>query len=318
MRHLRFAVLVPLLLTGCAEKPQTLLAPDDLALQMILWNMSPWTEATDAPFVGVNTPVATEGCPFVTRSEHALVFASNRAGGHGALDLYISYWDAAAKQWGTPVNLGPKINTAANEQCPLLSQNGKELIFVSNRPGGAGGLDLWVAHRHDNRSDLEWETAVNLATVNSLVDEFGPGWYEENGRTVLYFNSNRAGGAGGHDLYVSHQTSDGTFAAPVPAAGLNTQFQEQFASLSKDGLEIFFSSDRPGTLGGLDLWHATGERTSDPWGTPANLGPAVNSLAAEGRSAISWDGMTLYFHATRKGSVDLFQTTRTPSSGWRN
>ncbi|HUG28865.1 MAG TPA: hypothetical protein VMK53_11295 [Gemmatimonadales bacterium] len=317
MRHLCSAVLVPLLLTACAEKPQTLVAPDDLAL-MSRSNTSPWTEATDAPFVGVNTTSATEGCPFVTRSEHVLVFASNRVGGQGGLDLYISYWDAAAKQWGTPANLGPEINTAANEQCPLLSQDGKELIFVSNRPGGAGGLDLWVTHRHDNRSDLEWDTAVNLATVNSPAAEFGPGWYEENGRTVLYFNSNRAGGVGGHDLYVSQRTRDGIFAAPTPAAGLNTTFQEQFASLSKDGLEIFFSSDRPGTLGSLDLWHATRERTADPWGTPANLGPAVNSPFAEGRSAISWDGMTLYFHSTRNGSVDLFQTTRTPSSGRGN
>ncbi|MEX1187115.1 MAG: hypothetical protein WEA80_11040 [Gemmatimonadaceae bacterium] len=306
-----------LLVTACAETPQTLVAPDDLALQMIRSNTSPWTEATDAPFVGLNTP-ATEGCPFVTRSEHVLVFASNRAGGEGGLDLYISYWDAAAKQWGTPVNLGSKINTAANEQCPLLSQDGKELILVSNRPGGVGGLDLWVAHRHDNRSDLEWEPAVNLSTVNSSADEFGPGWYEENGRTVLYFNSIRTGGAGGHDLYVSGQTRDGTFAAPVPAAGLNTPSQEQFASLSKDGLEIFFSSDRLGTLGLLDLWHATRERTSDPWRTPVNLGPAVNSSVAEGRSAISWDGMTLYFNSNRNGSVDLFQTTRTPSSGRRN
>jgi len=153
---------------------------------------------------------------------------------------------------------------------------------------------------------------VNLATVNSIADEFGPGWYEENGRTVLYFNSNRTGGAGGHDLYVSLQTSAGTFAAPVPAAGLNTLSQEQFASLSKDGLEIFFSSDRPGTLGGLDLWRATRPRTSDPWGVPVNLGAAVNSSFVEGRSAISWDGMTLYFNSNRNGSVDLFQTTRTP------
>lgn len=312
MRHPCFAVLASLFLAACADKPQTLVAPEDVALPRQWSNPSPWTAATDAPFVGVNTPGATEGCPFVTRSEHVLVFASNRAGGHGGLDLYLSYWDAAAKQWGTPVNLGPAVNTAANEQCPLLSHDGKELIFVSNRPGGAGLLDLWVTYRHDNRSDLGWEPAVNLAAVNAASGEFGPGWYEENGRTVLYFNSNRAGGAGGQDLYVSYRTADGSFAAPVPAAGLNTPFQEEFASLSKDGLEIFFSSDRPGTLGGLDLWRATRARTSDPWGAPVNLGPAVNSAFAEGRSAISWDGKTLYFHSTRNGSVDLFQTTRTP------
>jgi hypothetical protein len=315
MRAIRIVPLVPLLLAACLDS-ETLVAPDaNAALHARVANWSAWSAATAAPFAAVNTPGATEGCPFVTQSEHVLVFASNRAGGFGALDLYISHWDAAAGRWATPVNMGPQINTSANEQCPLLSQNGKELLFVSNRPGGAGGLDLWMVRRHDNRSVVAgWGTPVNLSAVNSSADEFGPGWYQEHGRTVLYFNSNRAGGIGLHDLYVSTENRDGTFSAPVPAQGLNTPFQEQFAALTRDGLEIFFSSDRPGTLGGLDLWHATRARTTDAWSTPVNLGPAVNSSAAEGRSAISWDGTTLYFHSNRDGSVDLFQSTRTRSS----
>lgn len=305
--------LSALLATGCADSAQTVVAPEHLAADAMRANWPDWSDATTAPFDAINTPVATEGCPYVTRSEHILVFASNRAGGFGALDLYTAYWDAASKRWGTPVNMGPQINTSSAEQCPLLSHDGKELLFVSSRPGGAGGLDLWRVRRHDNRSDLEgWGTPVNVAALNSSADEFGPGWYQENGRTVLYFNSNRPGGAGQHDLYVSRELPDGGFSAPVPAAGLNTPFQEQFASLTRDGLELFFSSDRPGTLGGLDLWHATRARTSDVWSTPVNLGPAVNSTAGEGRSAISWDGMTLYFHSNRNGSVDLFQTSRAP------
>jgi Tol biopolymer transport system component len=311
MKHAPAPALLLLVLTACAEPSPGLVAPDGARLDLSAAHASAWSAATAAPFVLVNTPTATEGCPFVTRSEHLLVFASNRPGGYGALDLYIAYWDAAEKRWGAPVNLGPTVNTPANEQCPLLSANGRELVFVSNRPGGAGGLDLWLARRDDSRSDFEWSPAVNLTDVNTAADEFGPGWYEERGRTVLYFNSNRAGGAGAHDLYASTEQQDGSFSAPVPAAGLNTASQEQFASLSRDGLEIFFSSDRPGTLGGLDLWRATRPNTRAAWDTPVNLGPNVNSAAAEGRSAISWDGGTLYFHSNREGSVDLFLTTRT-------
>jgi len=308
MKSIRSAALLPLLLAACGDAPQSIIAPDATATLANVPNWSSWTQPT--PLTGINTPTATEGCPFITRSGQVMVFASNRVGTFGALDLYISYWDASAKQWGTPVNMGPEINTSANEQCPLLSANGKELIFVSNRPGGVGGLDLWVARSRDNRSDFNWDTPVNLTALNTDADEFGPGWYEENGRTVLYFNSNRGGGAGGHDLYFSMESRDGTYSAPMPAVGLNTPSQEQFASLTRDGLEIFFSSNRPGTLGLLDLWHSTRASTSDAWGTPVNLGPTVNSEAAEGRSAISWDGMTLYFHSTRDGSVDLYQTTR--------
>jgi Tol biopolymer transport system component len=308
MKSTSSAALLLLLVTACGEAPQTPMAPGATANFARIPNWSAWSTAT--PLTEINTPTATEGCPYITRSGHTLYFASNRPGGYGALDLYVSYWDAAAKQWGTPINLGAGINTAANEQCPLLLQNGKELVFISDRAGGAGGLDLWITRTHDQRGDLSWETPENLTALNTSADEFGPGSYQEHGRTVLYFNSNRSGGAGGHDLYFSTESREGTFSAPVPAAGLNTSFQEQFAALSKDGLEIFFSSDRPGTLGGLDLWHATRESTSDAWSTPVNLGPAVNSTAAEGRSSISWDGTTLFFHSNRTGSVDLYQTTR--------
>lgn len=299
-----------LLAAACAEPPQAVVSsPSSAATRFSrVASWSAWSPAT--PISELNTPTATEGCPNLTRNEHVLFFASNRPGGYGALDLYVSYWDAAAKQWGPAINLGPSINTAANEQCPLLLQNGKDLIFVSNRPGGLGGLDLWITSMHDQRDIFSWEPARNLTVLNSAADEFGPGAYQEHGRTVLYYNSNRPGGAGLHDLYVSSEQKDGTFSAPTPAPGLDTPYQEQFAALSKDGLEIFFASDRPGTLGGLDLWEATRASTSDAWSTPVNLGPQVNSPAAEGRSTISWDGTTLIFHSNRAGSVDLYESTR--------
>lgn len=313
MRSRRSLVLLSLLLAACGEAPQGVMPPGSTPELAKVPHWSPWSPAT--PLTEINTAGATEGCPYLTRNEHVMYLASNRPGGFGALDLYVSYWDAAAKQWGPLINLGPEINTAANEQCPLLLQNGKELLFVSNRPGGLGGLDLWITSAHDQRAhagrnEFSWAPPENLTALNSSADEFGPGSYEDRGRTVLYFNSNRPGGAGGHDLYVSTAHRNGTFAAPTPAAGLNTSFNEEFAALSKNGLEIIFASDRTGTLGNLDLWQATRASTSDAWGTPVNLGPNVNSPALEGRSALSWDGRTLIFHSSRAGSVDLYQTTR--------
>jgi Tol biopolymer transport system component len=307
---LLLAAVVPFMLAACTETSQTLLMPDAGPLFSQMPDWSEWSEATDAPFAAVNTATATEGCPFVTQSGKLLVFASNRAGGFGALDLYLSHWDASSKQWSEPVNMGSAVNTGANEQCPLLSSNGRELLFVSNRPGGAGGLDLWVTRRRDNASDFDWEPAVNLAALNTSDDEFGPSWYQEGGRTVLYFNSNRGSADRTHDLYVSTANRDGTFPAATPAVGLNTAAQEQFAALSRDGLEIIFASNRNGGFGGFDLWRATRPSTSAGWSTPQNLGPSVNSAAAEGRAALSWDGRTLYFHSNRNGSVDLFQSTR--------
>lgn len=298
-----------LLLSACAGESPTVSSGDPL-LYGAGANMDAWSPAT--PLTTINTPTATEGCPFISRSGDVLYLASNRPGGFGNLDLYVSYRDGETGAWSTPVNLGAGVNTASNEQCPLILNSGKELVFVSDRAGGLGGLDLWMATRDDHRDDFAWTSPTNLATLNTAAAEFGPGAYEEEGgATVIYFNSNRPGGAGGHDLYMSTRVEGGTFGAPVGVAELNTPAEEQFASLAKDGREIFFASSRPGGLGMLDLWHATRESTSDSWSAPENLGPNVNSPAVEGRSAISWDGMTLYFHSTRAGSADLYQTTRT-------
>jgi hypothetical protein len=310
-RHIVFSLA---LLAACGgEAPQSIVTPTTIALNRERANMPEWSDWSPAmPLNELNTPTATEGCPNLVWNGQTLLFASNRPGGFGALDLYISYWDARGKRWGAPINLGPTINTAANEQCPLLLDNGMQLLFVSNRPGGLGGLDLWITRiHHGKKHQLSFDPAQNLTVLNSNADDFGPGAYSDHGETVLYFNSNRPdGGTATHDLYVSTRRHSGAFSMPTPAAGLNTPFNEEFAALTKDGLEIFFASDRPGTLGGLDLWHAMRASTSEAWSTPVNLGPAVNSTAAEGRSTISSDGTTLIFHSNRNGSVDLFESTR--------
>jgi WD40 repeat protein len=80
-----------------------------------------------------------------------------------------------------------------------------------------------------------------------------------------------------------------------------------------DGLELFFFSTRPGTLGAADIYAATREKKADSWSTPFDLGPDVNSTAAETRPSLSWDGTTLYFGSTPpggEGSTDHYVTTR--------
>jgi hypothetical protein len=319
-RHRMLQAAAPALLTaalaGCADHPQTPVTAEAEALHATFKNLSGWSVPT--ALAELNTPV-TEGCPFVTRSGDALYFASNRLGGYGLLDLYVSRWQPETQTWSAPENLGPEINTNENEQCPLVLNSGKEMIFVSNRPGTTGGLDLWSSTRHDHRDHLGWGPPTNLTILNTPQVEFGPGAYEEeDGTTVIYFNSNRAGGAGQHDLYVSARPAAGTFGSPSLVAELSSEAQEQFAALSKDGREIVFSSDRIGTIGRLDLWSATRAHTSDPWGSPVNLGANVNSTADEGRSAFSWDGHTLLFHSNRSGNVDLYQSSRSRVTGRRN
>ena len=250
---------------------------------------------------------ALEGCPFVAQRDDILYFASNRAGGLGGLDIWYARRGSDGG-WGVPVNF-VEVNSPANELCPMAHRNGKTFLFVSARPGGCGGDDLYMTRLHATRG---WAAPANLGcTVNSGDNEASPSLLE----TELYFSSTRAGGVG--DIYVS--ALDGaSFGAPVLAAGLNSAQDDHRPNLRRDGLEIFFDSNRPGGIGGLDLWTSVRTTTADPWPTPTNLGSGINSSANDLRASLSWDGTTLYFGSFRlggEGSQDLYYATRTPLPG---
>jgi WD40-like Beta Propeller Repeat len=286
---------------------------------------SAWSAPTNLGPV-INT-TALEGCPAISRDGLSLYFASNRIGGEGGLDLYVSHRESLIDPWASPVNLGAALNTASNEFCPTLSTDGHLLFFASNRSGGCGGIDIYVSRRQDKSQDFGdggWRPPQNLGcTVNSSKDDFGPNYFEVNAAGILYFNSNRDSGAGGQDIYAATRGADDSFGMPsfdlpMPVFALNTASNDQQPSVRRDGLEVISTSDRPGGLGGFDLWVATRASTSDPWSTPQNLGAPINSVAADQRPAISWDGTELYFGSTRLGGLgdqDLYVSTRTKITG---
>ena len=301
-----------------------------------LWLFGQATAAFGQQFSAWSTPInlgpivnttALEGCPALSRDGLSLYFASNRTGGEGGLDLYVSQRESLIDSWGPPVNLGATINSTSNDFCPALSTDGHLLFFASNRAGGCGGIDIYVSRRQDKSQgfgDHGWGPPQNLGcTVNSDQDDFGPNYFEVNGGGTLYFNSSRDRGAGGQDIYAAIRGTDDPFGMPsfyLPVAvfELNTASNDQQPSVRRDGLEVIFTSDRPGGLGSFDLWVATRGTTSDPWSVPQNLGAPVNSSAADQRPAISWDGAELYFGSTRQGGLgnqDLYVSTRSKVTG---
>jgi len=168
-------------------------------------------------------------------------------------------------EWGVPVNVGPPLNTAAEESAPAISDDGRSLIFNRN-PN--------LPEDHDE------------------------------------------------DLYVSYRSrpSRSAWGEPWALASINTPTSnERNATLSRDGLLLIFSSDRPGGSGGLDLYISRRmDRTDDQgWSTPVNLGPTVNSSAADvGPDYVEYEaGSTvLYFTSNRPaplgfGAADIYVST---------
>jgi hypothetical protein len=211
---------------------------------------------------------------------------------------------------GAPVNAGAPVNSSANDFCPTIARDGHLFYFVSNRAGGCGGDDIYTTRLRPDG----WDPVANLGCdVNSSGNEASPFPLPESGDgPVLYFSSNRAGGVGGADLYVS-ESHGGLFGPAGLVPGANSTADDGQPNVRRDGLELFFFSTRPGTFGMADIYSATRVSTSDPWSTPTNLGPNVNSAAAETRPSLSWDGTALYFGSTRaggEGSTDHYVTTR--------
>jgi Tol biopolymer transport system component len=256
--------------------------------------------------------------PAISKDGLSLYFASSRPDGFGGEDIYVSQRETRDGEWGPPVNLGPIINTADSEMVPAFSRDGHLLFFASNRPSGFGGVDIWVSRREHTHDDFAWQPAENLgAGVNSLSLDEGPSYFEndEAGVPQLYFSSgiSRPGGPG---IYVSEQAADGSFGPAVRVVELGVGGTSR-PSIRHDGLEIFFNSNRPGSIANSqDLWVATRETVFDAWSEPINLGSPLNSELVDVQPYISSDRETLFFASNRPngGPTDLYMSTRTKRS----
>lgn len=260
----------------------------------------------------INSASNDEG-PAISGDGLSLYFTSNRPGGSGSQDLWVATREDEDDPWGAPVNLGPTVNTSSVEQAPMFSPDGRRMFFVSDRPGGAGGLDIWVSRRDNVDDDFGWRAPVNLGSINTGSSEAGPGLFSRGNEEILWITSNRPGGAGSADIYTSARQQDGSFGPPSAVAELNSSAQDARPTLHRSGLEVFFFSPRTGSLGATDLWSSTRENRSLPWTTPTNLGPIVNSSFEEMQPALSRDARTIFFASNRPGGMgllDLYMVTR--------
>jgi hypothetical protein len=240
-------------------------------------------------------------------------------GGYGGGDMWVRRRDTTDDEWGTPMNLGPTVNTSSSDGPPCVSADGLSLYFSSNRPGGYGNYDLWMSTRTTTKDD--WSAPVNLGpTVNSSADECFPSISADG--LELYFADEdvvRPGGYGSRDVWVTTRPTVSDPWGPPMNLGptVNSSASDGYGgqSISADGLSLYFTSNRPGGLGGFDIWVTRRATVSDPWAPPVNLGPPINSFAYDFPGNFSADGSTLYFTSLRPGGFgnhDLWQVSITP------
>jgi WD40-like Beta Propeller Repeat len=283
-------------------------------------HFSAWADAVKVDETAGNNPELNttflDGCPIQAPDGLSLYMASNRPGGSGLLDIWVARRDSTDAPFGAPENLGPPINSPADDFCPTPVR-GKGLYFVSRRTTteSCGLGDIYFARLNPAHG---WTEPDHLACApegpNSALDEQGPAYIEAGETAQLYFSTGSAAVPG--DLFVSERPDGGDFGPASAVVELNSAGNDIQPNVRKDGREIIFSSNRPGSLG-QDIWTSTRASTDEPWSAPVNLGAAVNTGAAESRPSLSWDAQTLLFGRAPgpEGMSDIYMTTRSKLKG---
>lgn len=292
-------------------------------------NVREWSSAVsvDPERNDVNTGV-NDGCPYEAPDGHILFLASNRiagAAGTKDLDIWVAYREGV-DSWSVPEPLPSPINTGAAEFCPTPLP-GNHLLFVSTRSNACGtGTDADIYVSRLRFSPLGWTEPLMLpcdaaSGINSPFEEFSPSLVQADGRTILFFSSNRETGiAGVHKLYSSELLADGTWTPATPIDKLNSTASDARPNVSRNGREIVFDSNRAGTY---DVYIATRGSLNAEWSSPKRLLSDVNSdTADETRPSLSSDGLRLYFGSTRANAAlggsgaDIYVSTRTRVGNW--
>ena len=196
---------------------------------------------------------------------------------------------------GTPAPISAAINTPYNEGAATISGDGKTLVFTScDRPNAVGSCDLYISRRTGNN----WSKPQNMGrTVNSTAWDSQPS-LSADGRT-LYFTSDRRGGQGQEDIYVTTLQDDDTWGpARNLGAPVNTPGKDMAPFIHASGTTLYYVTDGLVGMGGLDIYRSA-QQPDGKWAAPANLGYPLNTFENEASLFISSDNRRGYCSRSR-------------------
>lgn len=208
--------------------------------------------------------------------------------------------------WGKAFPLSGKINSDQfNVGAQNISQDGEWLVFTGcNFPQGNGSCDLYISYLTKNG----WSEPQNLGwDVNTEFWESTPSLSPD--KRDLYFSSDRPGGYGGRDIYVSHRTEKGWSKPENLGPEINTPGDESTPFIHADNQTLYFnSSGLPGYSEKPDLF-VTRKQPDGKWSKPENLGYPINTIGDEGSMIVDADGKTAYYSSDKidsKGGLDIY------------
>jgi len=213
--------------------------------------------------------------------------------------------ELTGNQWSLSKGLFGNINTNQNEGAQNISQDGDWLIFTGcNFAEGMGSCDLYISYL----TPEGWSSPENLGkTINTDAWESAPSLSPD--KRDLYFSSNRAGGYGSSDIYVSHRLSNGRWTeAENLGPEVNTAGNESCPFIHSDNQTLYFTSNGHLGYGGDDLFIIK-KAPKNKWTKSINLGYPINTIENEGSLVVAADGKTAYYASDRsdsRGGLDIY------------
>ena len=240
-----------------------------------------------------------EHSPVVSADELVLLYTSNKPGtgnvkspdGLFSEDIYMSEWREG--RWLPALNLGKKVNTAVNDASVSITPDGRTLLAYRN-DGVSGDLYFSISEKEG------WSKLKKLPKpINTTYDETH-GTFIDNGNTI-YFTSDRPGGFGGKDIYMSRKLPTGEWGKPRNLGDkINTPDDEDSPFLHSDGKTLYFASEGHTSMGGFDIFYST-INDSNQWSVAENIGYPINTPDDDLFYIPTADGQRVYYASKRKG-----------------
>ena len=251
--------------------------------------------------------------PVISADESTLMFTSRREGGINPElaadndpyeDIYISQKESV-DMWGKAQLMNNEINTFLHDATSAITADGQKLFIYRSNKSGKGGL-IYESYLNGE----EWETPIPLGNHINTKD-----WVTSititSDEQTLYFTSDKKGGYGGKDIYISNKLDDGTWGvAKNLGETVNTVYDEESPFIHPDGKTLFFSSKGHQTMGGYDVFKTVFDNNTNSWSTPQNLGYPLNTTENDLHFVLSANGKNGYYTSVTKegyGKEDIYQ-----------
>lgn len=232
--------------------------------------------------------------------DNATIFFTKRDYVQGDEDIVVSYFKD--NQWTPAQSVSSRINSQLNEGACSVSADGRTMIFTScDGKNSIGSCDLYISKKTGD----SWSKPKNLGRpINSIYWESQPS-LSADGKT-LYFSSNRTGGYGGRDIWVSYN-KEGEWSKPENLGRpINTNRDETTPFIHPNGVSLYLSANGFPGMGGYDLYVALKEDTI--WSEPKNLGYPINTHKDEVAIVIGADGQTAYFAKEEQKNFEILDS----------